>query len=150
MIFISKLIQARTCSPRGNECYSKYISENKESLSSSCLKSCHGLYGDIQHITQDEYEIISQNGEPTQGMFEEYLDYKRGFEANYKNYFSNITESRGSTFLGQFVTRDVVSCFNRLNGLNSDCMNDIKIGIRECGGFYECKYGTLELSLIHI
>ena len=108
-------MQVTSCSPQGNQCYYKKISENKENLTSSCMKSCHGIYGDIQHITQDNTVTISKNGEPTETLFKEYLDYKRGFETNYLTYFSNITESRGSgsPFLTKLVTREVASCYHQ-------------------------------------
>ena len=98
-------IQVRSCNSVGTECYHKYISQNKIEHN-TCLKSCHGIYGDIQHITQDDTVTISKNGEPTETLFKEYLDYKRGFETNYLAYFSNITGSHGSPFLTEFVTND--------------------------------------------
>ena len=44
-------------------------------------------------------------------MFKKYLDYKRGFETNYLTYFSNITDSGGSPFLNEFVTKKLASCY---------------------------------------
>ena len=141
-------MQVRSCSPVGNECYYKYISENKEHLTSTCLKPCHGIYGDIQHVTQDNTVTISKNGDPTEKLFEEYLDYKRGFETNYLAYFSNITESRGSPFLNKFVTREVASCTK----YESNCLPKIKLGIESCSGIgYKCQYETQErLQVVEI
>ena len=143
-------MQITSCSPQGNECYYKYISENKEHLTSACLKPCHGIYGDIQHTTQDGSVTISKNGEPTETIFKEYLDYKRGFETNYLAYFSNITESRGSPFLNKFVTREVASCIEYGN----DCLPKIVLGIESCSSRrYKsmCKFETQErLQVVEI
>ena len=141
-------MQVTSCSPQGNECYYKYISENKEHLTSACLKSCHGIYGDIQHTTQDGSVTISKNGEPTETIFKEYLDYKRGFETNYLAYFSNITESRGSPFLNKLVTREVASCNHLFFG---DCRNLVINGNAKCAGEYDCKFETQEkLQVVEI
>ena len=107
----------------------KYISENKEQLTSTCLKSCRGIYGDIQHITQDDTVTISKNGEPTETIYKEYLDYKRGFETNYLTYFSNITEIRGSPFLNKLVTREVASCGDNYG---KNCLPKIELGVKSC------------------
>ena len=124
-----------------------YISENKEQLTSTCLKPCHGIYGDIQHIAQDETVTISKNGEPTETIFKDYLNYKRGFENNYLSYFSNITESYESPFLGKFVTREVASC----NWIHGDCRNLVINGHAKCGGSYDCKYEIHEkLQVVEI
>ena len=141
-------MQVSSCSPQGNECYYNYISENKENLTSTCLKPCYGVYGDIQHITQDNTVTISKNGEPTETIFKEYLDYKRGFEADYLSYFSNITASRGSAFLNKFVTREVASCNDHLS---SNCLPKIGLGIESCGGTNKCKYEIQEkLQVVEI
>ena len=135
-------MQITSCSPQGNECYYNYISENKEQLTSTCLKSCHGIYGDIQHITQDDTVTISKNGEPTETIYEEYLDYKRGFETNYLEYFSNITESNGSPFLNKLFTREAASCYHWPFG---DCTKLTNDGYAQCGvDYYDCEYETQE------
>ena len=140
--------QVSFCSPEGNKCYYRYISENKEQLTSTCVKSCHGIYGDIQHLPQEDTVTISRNGELTETIFKEYLDYKRGFEAGYLSYFSNITESQGSPFLNKFVTRKVASC----TYYGSDCLPKIKLGIESCSGTgYKCHYEIQErLQVVEI
>ena len=144
-------MQVTSCSPLGNECYNEYISENKENLTSTCLKPCHGIYGDIQHIKDDDTVTINKNGEPTETLFKEYLDYKRGFETNYLSYFSNITESRGSPFLNEFVTREVDSCYHDHRSYYGDCRNLVIYGNAHCGGKYKCKYETQEkLQVVEI
>ena len=133
--------------PQGNECYYKFILENKDQLTNSCLKPCHGLYGDIQHATQDNAVTISKNGEPTNTIFEEYLDYKRGFENDYMNYFSNIILSNGSPFLNKFVITNVSGC--DLYGEN--CLRNIQLGIASCNDWYKCKYEIQEkLQVVEI
>ena len=117
-------------------------------LTSTCLKSCHGIYGDIQHIAQDDTVTISKNGEPTETIYEEYLDYKRGFETKYLLTFSNITESYGSPFLNKFVTREVASCNHYLYG---DCTRLVNDGYAQCDSFYKCEYEIQEkLQVVEI
>ena len=84
---------------------------------------------------------ISKNEEPTETIFKEYLDYKRGFETNYLQHFSNITESYGSPFLYKFVTREVASCHNFYIG---DCTKEVTDGYADCVDGYKCKYEIQE------
>ena len=90
-------------------------------------------------------------------MFKAYLDYKRGFETDYLDYFSAITESPGSPFLNKFVTRSVSTCKQLGRGTNyKDCMRMIQIGLASCGelgggGYYQCGYEIQEkLQLVEI
>ena len=123
-----------------------------EQFTSTCLKSCHGIYGDIEHITHNDTVTISRNGEATETIFEEYLDYKRGFETHYLEYFSNITESYGSPFRSKFVTREVASCKHTiLQNQYGDCTKLAKDGYVQCGGDYNCNYETQEkLQVVEI
>ena len=135
--------------PQGNECYYKYISENREQLTSTCVESCHGLHADITaFVTQDDTITISKNGESTEAMFAEYLDYKRGFENDYLTYFSDIIESPGSPFLNEFVTREIARCKNNYY----DCAKLVKDGYAECDKTrYKCRYETYEaLQVVEI
>ena len=93
------------------------------------MTPCHGIYGDIKHLSQDDTVTISKNGKATNVIFEEYLDYKRGYEANYLDYFSGIKESSGSPFLNQFSRRNVSKCDY---GGNQDCMKEIELELKTC------------------
>ena len=119
-------------------------------------------------MKDDDTVTISNNGEPTETIFKEYVDYKRGFETNYLAYFSNITESRGSPFLNKFVTREVASCNHRspvmakypwgwrprqdLNYVtDGDCKNLVINGNAKCAGENDCKFETHEkLQVVEI
>ena len=66
--------------------------DNSEYLSESCLKSCRGLYADIKHLTEDGTVTISKGSQITETIFEEYLNYKRGLEKNYLEYYANFMQ----------------------------------------------------------
>ena len=91
-------------------------------------------------MKQDDTVTISKNGEPTEVIFEEYLDYRRGFEAEYLNYFTIITESPGSPFLNKYIARNVSSC----NYQGRNCLAKIELGVETCDNGYTCKYEITE------
>ena len=135
--------------PDGNECFYKYILEYVEDLSEACLKSCHGLYGDVRHQAQGATVTISKSGEPVDNLFKEYLNYKRGFQPNYLDYFTNLTQTKGSPLRENLTTAMALAgCTHYKLG---DCKRIVDVGAASCGGSYKCKYELLEkLQVVQI
>ena len=98
-------------------------------------------------MKQDDTVTISTNGEPTDVIFEEYLNYRRPFEPEYLDYFSIVTETPGTPFLNKFATRNVSSC--DYQGRN--CLSKIELGVESCDNEHICKYEITErLQVVEI
>ena len=102
-------------------------------------------------MKQDDTVTISKNGEPTEVIYKEYLDYRRAFEAEYLDYFTSITESPGTPFLNKFATRNVSSCKD-WRGHNT-CLLQIELGVglESCIKENNCTYEITErLQVVEI
>ena len=102
-------------------------------------------------MKQDDTVTISKNGEPTEVIYAEYLDYRRAFEDEYLEYFTNITESPGTPFLNKFSTRNVSSCKNKEGHSICGWQIEFEFGLESCIKENNCKYEITErLQVVEI
>jgi hypothetical protein len=132
------------------ECFDDYITKNKEKVSNSCLKNCHGIYADVtrEHIANnDTLSIKDETEEGFQKVFKEYQEYKKGFVKNYKNFFTKITKIEDQQwFMNVPFLNDLVQVnFTKCDYFGKNCMELIKKGTQNCNSWYKCTFKVTQM-----